>query len=133
MSRAAERAALRVLVILLSLVPLSAGGLGMVRGPAFVRGVGAAAPPDLDSHFRYLSGLLFGLGLGFLVCALRIERRGALFASLGLVVMVGGAGRLYGLLLGHAPTWPHLAGLALELAAMPLLILWQRRVARRFA
>jgi hypothetical protein len=65
MDSATERRLLQIAVGFGSLVPILAGGAGMLSGPEMVGG-GAAA--DLDSHMRYLSGLLFGIGLGFASC-----------------------------------------------------------------
>jgi hypothetical protein len=130
-SAAAERRLLQGAVAIAALVPLTAGTLGMVEGPAMLRGIDAAAPADLQSHFRYLSGLLAGIGLGFASCIPAIERRGARFRLLGLIVVLGGAARLASLLVAGTPGAGHLLGLAIELGAVPLLMLWQARVARR--
>ena len=131
MSPAVERRLLQGAVAVASLVPLSAGGLGMVEGPGFLRGLGAEVSTDLDSHFRYLSGLLAGIGLGFVSCIPAIERRGARFRLLGLIVVLGGLARLVSLAVHGAPGGGHLFGLAMELGVVPLLMLWQARVARK--
>ncbi len=60
----AERRLLQAVVALLCLVPLSAGLAGVLVGPAMV-GEGPGTPPDLDSHYRYLSGIFLGVGLLF--------------------------------------------------------------------
>jgi hypothetical protein len=112
------------------LVPLAAGGTGIVRGAALLKSVHDPLPVDLGSHFRYLSGLLFGIGIGFAACIPAIERRGPVIRTLGLVVIVGGLGRLFGLLRDGPPSIAHLAALAMELVATPILLLWQARVAR---
>lgn len=126
-----ERRLLQAVVALACLVPLLAGGSGVLRGAAFIKGVGAAPPVDLDSHFRYLSGLLLGLGLGFAWCIPAIERRTLLFRTLGLIAVLGGLARLLGLVLNGVPSAGHVFGLAMELGTVPLLLLWQARVARR--
>lgn len=87
---------------------------------------------DLDSHFRYLSGLLFGIGLAFLWCAVRIEARGTPFRALGFVVVIGGLARLLSLAQVGTPGPGHVFGLVMELGTVPLLMLWQARVAGRF-
>ncbi len=127
-----ERRALQVVVAVLALVPLSAGLQGVIEGPAATLGDPAAGPRpvDLDSHYRYLSGLLLGLGLLFLSCIPGIERKGTRFRLAAAVVFVGGLGRALSLALHGAPTWPHLVGLGLELAVVPALAVWQARVAR---
>jgi hypothetical protein len=124
-----ERRLLQIAVALGCVVPLLAGGAGIVHGPAMLGGVGNEVPVDLDSHYRYLSGLLFAVGLGFASCIPGIERRTARFRLLALIVFVGGAGRLVSLLAVGAPGEGHVFGLLMELVATPLLALWQTRVA----
>lgn len=126
-----ERRLLQLAVALGCIVPLAAGGAGIVNGPVFLHGVGADVPPDLDSHFRYLSGLLLATGIGFATCIPDIERRTARFRLLACLVFVGGLGRLLSLLSIGMPGDGHVFGLAMELGAVPLLVLWQARVAGR--
>lgn len=133
MNAAAERRLLQGAIAVASLVPLGAGLSGILESAAMLRGVEGPLPPDLDSHFRYLSGLLFGLGLGFLWCALRIEAPGAVFQALGFVVVCGGLARLLSLIAVGAPGPGHVFGLVMELGTVPALMVWQARVARRFA
>lgn len=124
-----ERTLLQLAVALGCVVPLLAGGAGMIEGPAFLSGVGNGMPADLDSHFRYLSGLLFAIGLAFASCIPGIEGKTARFRLLALLVFVGGLGRLLGLASSGMPGTGHVFGLAMELVAVPLLVLWQARVA----
>jgi hypothetical protein len=123
-----ERRLLQAAVALGCVVPLLAGGSGMIEGPAFLHGV-EGAPVDLDSHFRYLSGLLLAIGLAFASCIPDIEKRSARFRLLAFLVVVGGLGRLAGLIDSGAPGTGHVFGLAMELVAVPLLVAWQARVA----
>jgi hypothetical protein len=125
-----ERRLLQTAVALGCVVPFLAGGSGMVEGPAFLRGVGSDVPPDLDSHFRYLSGLLFAIGLAFASCIPGIEGKTGRFRLLACLVFVGGLGRLFSFLSIGAPGGGHVFGLAMELVTVPLLVLWQARVAR---
>ena len=126
-----ERRLLQLAVALGCLVPLFAGSVGILRGPEMLRGVGDHIPADLDSHFRYLSGLLLAVGLAFATCVPGIERKTARFRLLAFLVFVGGLGRLHSLASMGMPGTGHLFGLAMELAAVPLLVLWQGRVAAR--
>ncbi len=84
---------------------------------------------SLDSHFRYLSGLLLGIGLAFWSLIPDIASRRPAFRLLTLVVVTGGLGRLAGLVLVGVPSAPMLFGLVMELVVTPLLCLWQARVA----
>ncbi len=125
------RRPLQVTVAVLSLVPIAAGAAGVALGPSLV---GAAAGPggstDLDSHFRYLSGIFLALGLVFCSTVPAIERRTARFRLAAALVVCGGLARLLSLAATGRPGAPHLAGLALELVVVPLLVLWQSLVAR---
>ena len=132
MTAEAERRLLQAAIALAALVPLSMGLLSVVQGPEVLRGVAAPAPVDLDSHFRYLSGLLLGIGIAFVTCIPAIERKGPLFRALGAIVIIGGLSRLVSLADAGAPGFGHLFGLAMELGIVPLILLWQARVARRF-
>jgi hypothetical protein len=118
-----------VTVLALSMVPIGAGAAGVLLGPALVGG-GAAGGIDLDSHFRYLSGLLLAIGLLFAASVPRIERHGTWFRLGAAIVVCGGLARLLSLLQSGTPSLPHLVALVLELVAVPLLALWQAAVAR---
>lgn len=125
-----ERRLLQFAVALACLVPFAAGGAGVIESVSMVKHVDIP-PTDLDSHFRYLSGLLVGVGLGFGACIPRIEAKSALFRGLTLVVVCGGLSRLLSLLVVGVPSAGHLFGLGMELGVVPALALWQARVARR--
>ncbi len=84
---------------------------------------------DLDSHVRYLSGLLLGIGLLFWGMVPRIERCGAVVRALTFLVFVGGLARLAGVLFVGTPSVAMVAALAMELVVTPLLCLWQARIA----
>jgi hypothetical protein len=132
MDRAKERRLLQLAVVLACLVPLGAGLAGVTRGPAMVAADVARAYPDLESHFRYLSGLLLGIGTAFALSIPTIERRSELFTVLSGIVVAGGLARLADLLISGAPGRPQVLALGMELVVVPLLFAWQRRIARRF-
>ncbi len=133
MRRDHERRLLQLAIALACLVPLTAGAWGVLLGPTMLKGVSLPGHADLDNHFRYLSGLLLGIGLGFAVAIPTIERRSEMFAVLSAVVVVGGVARLAALLSGNLPSTPHVLALGMELLIVPLLLVWQRRIARRFS
>jgi hypothetical protein len=126
MSGVTSKRLLQIAVAVCSLVPIAAGGAGLLLGPALVANAGT---PDLDSHFRYLSGLLLGIGLGYASGVPGIERRRARFLLLGGIVFAGGLARLWSLLAVGTPSPIMLGALAMELVVTPLLTLWQGRVA----
>lgn len=122
-----ERRLLQIVIAIACLVPLTAGSQGIVRGVAYIRG--AQVTPDLDSHFRYLSGIFLMMGIGFVTTIPRIEAQGARFRLLGAMVVCGGLSRALSWVMVGAPSGGHKFGLMMELGVVPLLMLWQARVA----
>jgi hypothetical protein len=118
---------LRCAVAIGSLVPICAGAAGVLLGPEMLRSV--AASPDLDSHFRYLSGLLLAIGIGFATTIPRIEARGERFLLLTLLVVAGGIARLVSLAAAGPPSTAMTAALIMELGVTPALACWRHRVA----
>jgi len=82
-----------------------------------------------ESHFRYLSGLLLGIGLCFVAMVPRIEFRCAGFRLLAIVVVIGGSARLLSVALHGTSDRVTLFALLMELVVTPSLALWQMRVA----
>ncbi len=124
-----ERQALQRVVAVAAIVPVAAGLYGVVFG---MNGLEGGVPNiSADSHFRYLSGLLTGIGFLFLTCVPGIADKGRLFRFLTLVVVLGGLARLLGLWLTGVPSVTMLAALGMELGVTPLLCLWQARIAGR--
>jgi len=124
-----ERRYLQKVVAVAGLVPVSAGLFGVLFGPTLTGDTGLSVSGD--SHFRYLSGLLLGIGLLFWSCLPSIEEKAGRFQCLTLVVVAGGLGRLAGLGLTGIPSFAMLGALVMELAVTPILCLWQARVARQ--
>ena len=129
-----ERQLLQRVVAAAALVPVAAGLYGVLSGIGGI-GTGPSATGAInvsaDSHFRFLSGLLTGIGALFWICVPGIEHRTTLFRFLTLVVVLGGLARLLGLVLTGLPSFTMLAALVMELGVTPLLCLWQTRVARQ--
>lgn len=130
MTRERERSYLQRTVALAAVVPVSAGLFGVVFGTAIT---GDTTSISADSHFRYLSGLLLGIGILFWSTLPGIEGRTTLFRHLCLIVVLGGLARLLGLFLTGVPSLAMIGGLVMELVVTPLLFAWQWRVANRYA
>jgi hypothetical protein len=82
-----------------------------------------------DSHFRYLSGLLLAIGLGFWSTIPNLPLHAPRFRLLTAIVVLGGLARLLALPLQGWPGSAMSAALVMELVVTPLLCLWQGRVA----
>lgn len=134
MKLAHEKRLLQVVVALACLVPLSAGVASVLQGPSWIGGVGDV-PIDLDSHFRYISGIFLGVGVAFASCIPDIENKGRRFRLLAALVILGGLARLLSLISVGIPSTGHIFGLGMELAVVPCIMAWQagfeRRCARR--
>ena len=132
MTPAHERRWLQLAIALGGFVPVGAGLQGALLGAAMT-GEGGMPGVSLDSHVRYLSGLLLGIGLAFWEAIPTIEKRTARVRLLTAIVALGGLMRLIGILLVGPPGGAMLFGLSMELVVTPLLCLWQARIARRYA
>lgn len=129
-----ERRALQIAVAIAACLPIAGGAYDVVNGLAghskMTAGM-AIVSYTTESHYRYLSGLLLAIGLGFWSTVPAIEQRGSRFRLLTAIVVGGGLARLLGVLLGDKVTPVVGIALGMELAITPLLCLWQTRVANR--
>jgi len=126
----AERRLLQVVIAATCTVSLSASVTSILEGPGWLMDDGYVST-DLDSHFRYLSGLLLAIAIGFLSCMRGIESKGPRMRMLALIVVVGGLSRAYSAGIVGMPSLGHLGGLTIELVIVPLVTGWQWSFARR--
>ena len=122
-----EKRLLQLAILVGGVVPVSAGFEGATRGASFM---GRWPGQGADSEFRYLSGLLLGIGLLLWGCVPTIERRATIVRTVTFFVAIGGLSRLYGWIVAGDPGKSRWA-LGMELVVTPLICLWQTRVARR--
>ncbi len=125
-----EKRFLQQAIAVAGLVPVATGLFGVLFGHSIT---GDQTSVSADSHFRYLSGLLLGVGLCFWSCIANIEEKTTFFRFLTLVVVIGGLSRFLGLYLTGVPSLAMLGGLFMELAVTPALCLWQTRIANQYA
>jgi hypothetical protein len=125
-----ERKLLQQIVAVVSTIPVAAGLYGVLFGQALT---GDAVSISAESHFRYLSGLLLGIGLCYWSTLPSIEIKTGRFRLLTLLVVIGGLGRLIGLALTGLPSLFMIGGLVVELIVAPVLCIWQTRIANRYA
>ena len=127
-----ERAGLarRRAIALPDLVPIAAGLAGIVFGPAMPGANELPALPDRYGYYRYLSGLLLAIGLGFWTAIPPNEHYTAFCRLPDAIVTVCGIGRLIGLSVTGVPTAATLAASVMVLVITPLLCPWQTQVSR---
>ncbi len=111
-------------------VPIGAGLAGVIQGPTLIDAV-YATTHSLDSHFRYLSGILFALGLCFLTTVPKIEQQSERFSLLCILVILGGLARLWSLIEVGLPGQGMIFGMWMELIVVPILVLIQQWLARQ--
>ena len=121
--------ALQCVIALGGLVPVACGVGGVVMGPLMIPDT-MAQPTDLDSHWRYLSGLLIAIGLGFWSTIPHIAQTGPRLRLLAGIVIVGGVGRLVSLLTVGKPSAVMVFALLMELVVTPSVAAWQCRLAK---
>ena len=117
------RRALQIAMAILSIAPL---GFGL--GNMFA-GAGGLMPnwpitPDLDSQFRYQSGVYICITALLWWMIPRIEQVGWPFRAMALGLFVGGIGRLINIQEFGVPSAPMYYGMMLELS-MPIFVAWQ--------
>lgn len=125
-----EKRVLQIVIGIACLVPLSAGSTGVLRGAAWLQH--GAVATDLDSHFRYVSGIFLGVGFAFGSCIPSVECKGARLRMLVAFVVLGGLARLFSLAQVGLPGAGMQFGLAMELAVTPIIALWQAGFAKRY-
>lgn len=130
MTPAVEKRILQAIIAIACLVPLSAGSTGVLRGASWL--AHGAVATDLDSHFRYISGIFLGVGIAFASCIPAIETKGSRLRMLAGFVFLGGLARVLSLIETGTPGFGMQFGLVMELAVTPLLALWQAGFARRY-
>lgn len=123
-----ERRALQACIVVGGCVPVGAGLSGALLGSALTGDVWSVSG---DNHMRYLSGLLFALGLGFWSTIVGIEHKQDRMRLLTFVVAIGGLFRLLAIAMGQRPSNYMQGAVVMELIITPLLCVWQARVARR--
>jgi hypothetical protein len=125
-----ERRRLQQAVGLVALIPVAVGLYGVLFGQALT---GDSVSISAESHFRFLSGLLLGIGILFWSTVPGIELHTGRFRLLTLLIVIGGLARLTAFALTGLPSFFMIGGLFFELVVAPVLCLWQTRVANRYA
>ena len=116
----------------LAAVPLASAGREIVFGPQGVPGGSPDVTPTVDSALRYANVFKFAVGPVIWSHLGRVERSPGVTYALASI-WVGGFARLRSWQQRGRPHPVTVGAVALELAAPPLLIAWQRRILSRSA
>ena len=123
------RRGLQITLGALAAVPFTSGLAGALVGPTSLPDAGAVSP-SVESEYRYAHAIYAAAAPLIWSAVPQIERKGALVRGVSGALFLGGAVRL---LAWRSTGRPHPAlvgATALELLGPPLLVAWQRRVAR---
>jgi hypothetical protein len=137
-----SRRLLQVAAAISSVQALVGGGLYLWRGVAglslFTPSPLPVEPTDptwavVDYMFRALAGIWFVLGLMLAYVIPSIEKRSAWFALICLAIFGMGVGRFLSFVHFSPAPGNSLGAMVAELVLPPILVLWQRSVARASA
>ena len=122
------RTSFKILLMILSLIPLFFAVTGLIGGAA-ANNEGVAVSAALDNQYRYLSGYYLSLFFGIWYVLGDIDNRGTVLRILILAIFIGGLARLISYAELGAPPVRAMFGMALELGA-PVLAIWHRFIER---
>ncbi len=126
---------LQVTLVILGAIPLITGTLTLLQGVRALNIFGVPFSENttgniiLDSEMRFLGAIWTGIGVMVYAIVPTIEKQTLLFRLIITAIILGGIGRLLSVVLVGTPPALFMALIALELVGMPLLILWQSRLA----
>jgi len=124
------RKALQIVLGTLSLIPFASGAAGVLVGPRALPGVDGPVPTDLDSEYRYVHAMWFTAAPILWRALPRIEGEAAAVQAVSAAVFLGGVARLVSWRVSGRPHPVLVGATALELVGIPVLVAWQKRVAR---
>ena len=120
-----ERKLLQIAFALAGLVLIGFGLAGVFFGAGFVD---LSRNVEMDSYFRFLKGVLLGIGLIYWSSIPQIERHGERISLVTFILVLGAVPRLIAVIGHGVPTIGILISLAGELIVAPLLWLWHQHV-----
>lgn len=125
------RRSLQIVSAVLGLIPIVTGLTGMtgIHDPLYAA---AHLAPDvfLDSNLRFFGGVWLGLGVAMWWIVPTIEKQTLAFRILWGMIFAGGMGRLLSMVALGVPPVPFVGFTVLEIVGAPLMVLWQKSVAK---
>ncbi len=128
-----SRKLLQIVLSILVLLPIGFGITGTflgLRGFSWIFGLPIdTIEPNLDSDFRFLAAVFFGIGMIIAWIIPHIEKQTAIFRIVTGAIFLGGIGRLISVFTVGYPTMLTWILIVIELVA-PLFMWWQWTIAK---
>ena len=113
----------------LALIPIAAGLLSVVFGSDIIRD-GGASNANVESELRFYAVFYVAFGVYLWWLAPRVAERGRELRWAAAVLFCGGLARAVGVFVDGWPEADYVMLMAVELVLPPVLVLWQRSLAR---
>jgi Domain of unknown function (DUF4345) len=124
-----RRRALQVTFGLLAAIPFASGLAAMLAGPTALPGDASTVTATADSEFRFTAAFWFVAAPLIWASLPRVEERTLTLRLVMATVFLGGLARVVSWRKTGRPHPLFVGALALELAGMPAMAVWQGRVA----
>jgi hypothetical protein len=123
------RRALQITLAVLAGLPFASGLAATLAGPASLPGEQGDIQATLDSEFRFTAAFWFAVAPLIWSCVPRVEHKTVTIRLVLSTVFVGGLARLLSWRDKGRPHPLFQAAIGLELVGMPVIAIWQARVA----
>jgi hypothetical protein len=112
-------------------IPFASGLIGMAVGPKTLPGDSSEVMATLDSEYRFINAFWFSIAPIVWSTLPRVEKETTKLRLIMGVVFAGGLARLISWRRTGRPHPVFLGAIAIELVGMPVMAVWQNRLASR--
>jgi Domain of unknown function (DUF4345) len=128
---------LKIVIRILCLVPLLTGLFDLVLGAGALSSVGVDLSrtvldnATLNSQLRFFAAIWLGFGVMLWIVASDLVQHATWFRLMCCILILSGIGRLASIMQFGLPAPPFIGATVLELAGIPLLLMWHGQLLRK--